>query len=320
MAAKLPILRAPDPMNTDLLHRIPVKGHIRIQPGSVCLVQEYQVAVFMNNHGTTEVLGPGRHVLTGKRLSDLGGKKDGSRRRKSVSLDTKILFVNQNVLSGIVWELEPPLSFTDRKLGTIELKARGIYSLRVADPGLLARQLETRGVSASAEIWKIQNDLIVTRMISLFRDRLTSLAELTTLYSELATEARLLVKEDLAQLGICLIDFFITTVAPALEYAGEAENHPLGLGARIPIPSGPVEPGPGTSPNDPGSGSAGVGPSGGLGLVWPEALTGTSAGREHCPRCGSRPGPPCPGCGLELPAKARFCSDCGMDLDKSEVG
>jgi hypothetical protein len=122
----------------------------------------------------------------------------------------------REVLSGLQWRSSEPVEFPDRDLGPARLVARGVYSIRIADPDAFRRAFRGNGTKET-----LQGRLearIVSRFDRLLKSRLETIRDLPGLYNELATEMRLEVKEDFSRWGIHLIDFFVTAVVPTPDF------------------------------------------------------------------------------------------------------
>jgi membrane protease subunit (stomatin/prohibitin family) len=205
----------------------------------------------------------------------------------------------REVLSGLQWRSSEPVEFPDRDLGPARLVARGVYSIRIADPDAFRRAFRGNGTKET-----LQGRLearIVSRFDRLLKSRLETIRDLPGLYNELATEMRLEVKEDFSRWGIHLIDFFVTAVVPTPDFQEV-------LNARdeaAPDPSGNGSPaGDGWDRIAGGNGNGRAG-----GFVLPDAILRDG---EACPRCGSpRRAEPCPRCGSSLSESARYCPGCG---------
>ena len=108
--------------------------------------------------------------------------------------------------------------FRDPELGPVELCASGVYALRVADPGRFIFTLAGSEERLSATYLDAYlKEIIVARFDDLLSKRLPSLLELPALHNELATEARLELREDFIHLGVDLIDFFLMRVEPVAD-------------------------------------------------------------------------------------------------------
>jgi membrane protease subunit (stomatin/prohibitin family) len=208
----------------------------------------------------------------------------------------------REVLSGLEWRSSEPVGFPDRDLGQARLEARGVYSIRIADPDAFRRAF--RGDGTVESLQTRLEERIVSRFDHLLKSRLRTIRDRPGLYNELATEMRLEMKEEFSRWGIHLIDFFVTAVVPTPDFQKVLNEQDA---------SAPPEEGEDDGvrlrpPRDGGWFGAGAARTGN-GYVLPHALLGDG---EACPRCGStRRAEPCPRCGSSLSETARYCPGCG---------
>ncbi len=333
MSGILKVIQAHDPTGSEIIRRVPEDGTANINMGSVCVVQESQVAVFFRDGHVLDLFGPGRHVLSTQNLplvTDLikipyGGKSP---------FQVAVYFVNQKVFTGMKWGTRQPVAFRDRELGVVRLRAHGVYAMRVADPSLFLNTLNgTQGVFTSDDIEEYLKDVIVSRLNDLMGERLTSLLDLPVLYNELATEARLELKQDFGRFGIDLIDFFITSVVPTEEVQKALDdragiNAVGNMNAYLQYQAGKAlgrPEGTGEGGGDAATG-LGLGVGAGMGLILPQAFLGRGVpgvqGR-FCSHCGNSLAggkTPCVSCHKDIPGGASFCPSCGAEQKNQQSG
>jgi membrane protease subunit (stomatin/prohibitin family) len=311
-----------------MIRRVPAEGSADLKLGAVCVVQESQAAVFFRDGHALDVLGPGRHVLSTLNIPILthaaavpfGGKSP---------FTAAVYFVNQKVFTNMRWGTRHPVAFRDRELGVVRLRAYGVYAMRVAEPALFLNTLSgTAGVYTTADVENYLKDVVVARLNDLLGERLRSVFDLPSIYNELATEARLELKQDFQRFGIDLIDFFVTSVTPTEEIQ-KALDERAGIQAVGPLDAylqyqaGKALGRPGTGEGGGGNGAGtglGIGVGAGMGLLLPQALLGKGTkGPEVCTHCGAPAGshPSCRSCHGALPAGARFCPRCGVEQKES---
>jgi membrane protease subunit (stomatin/prohibitin family) len=329
MSLHLDVIQAQDAGGREMVRRVPESGTAGIILGSVCIVQESQVAVFYRDGQVLDVLGPGRHVLSTLNLPILSNLLSLPYGAKS-PFQAAVYFVNQKVFTGMKWGTRQPVAFRDNELGVVRLRAYGVYAMRVADPTLfLNTVVGTQGVFTAEDIEEYNKDLVVARLNDLLGERLKSVLDLPALYNELATETRLELKDDFARLGIDLIDFFITSIVPT-EEVEEALDERAGMNAVGPMDRylqyqagkalGRPQPGGGGAGNSATQG-LGLGVGAGMGLILPQAVLG----KDGIGRSGSGGGaqaalPTCIACSKDIPVDARFCPHCGAEQRKQETG
>ena len=334
MSVTRKVIQAPDSTGSEISRRVPQDGTASMSMGSVCVVEDSQVGIFFRDGQTFDVLGPGRHVLSPTNLPLLVDSLSTPRGRKA-SFQAAVYFVSQRVYTGMRWGTRQPLTVRDCELGDVPLRASGVYTMRVADSALFLNTVTgAQGMFMSQHMEEYLQEVIVTRLDHLMGERVTSLLELPTLYNELATEARLELKQDFERCGIDLIDFFITSVVPteevqrAIDHRAEADHghdSDSGVYRKYQADRALSRPrvGAGDANKDAGAGP-GLGVGEGMGFILPQAFQGSSAGHTgtECPYCGStrESGEACTSCRQEVPRGASFCPKCGANQGKQASG
>ena len=292
----------------DIAHRVPEAGMAQVTWGATATVPDHAAAVFFRSGKVLEVLGPGRHVLSATHFPQLAPENGSS---PATVFPAAIYFVNQRVLEGMRWSR--PALFRDPELGAVELRASGVYALRVSDPGRFILNLAGSEDKLSATYLDAYlEEIIVARFDDLLSKRLPSLLELPALHNELATEARLELREDFIHHGVDLIDFFLMRVEPvanprATMKIGKKTVRPR----RQKTESGSTRKKK-TKASVPTATGTGVGS--GMSLVLPQAFVGQQVG---CPTCREGSERSCQTCHQWVPPRASFCPSCGSPLRKS---
>ena len=331
MSLLLEVIQSHDETGDEMIHRVPEEGSAGIKLGAVCIVRESQVAVFFRDGRALDILGPGRHVLSTANLPLLSGLLSLPYGGTS-PFQAAVYFVNQKVFTNMKWGTRKPVAFRDRELGVVRLRAYGVYAMRISDPALFLNTVSgTQGVFTSADVSDYLRDVIVARLNDLLGERLSTVLDLPALYNELATEARLELKQDFGRFGIDLIDFFITSVTPT-EEVQKALDERAGINAVGPLNAYlQYQAGKALGREDGkargGDGAAsglGLGVGAGMGLLLPQAFLGSAARAQggFCPHCGAPLGAQgtCSACGAPLPPGARYCPRCGVEQKNAKTG
>ena len=292
----------------EIAHRVPETGMAHVAWGSAVTVSEHEAAVFFRSGKVLEVLGPGRHVLSATHfphlLPETGAKPE-------TAFPAAVYFVNQRVLEGMRWSR--PALFRDPELGPVELCASGVYALRVADPGRFIFTLAGSDDRLSATYLDAYlKEIIVARFDDLLSKRLPSLLELPALHNELATEARLELREDFIHLGVDLIDFFLMRVEPVADPRAMTKVRKTARPRRSRTEAAPARR---KRTKTSGPGQNGSGNGAGMSLVLPQAFVGQPSACPTCRSDGSERS--CQTCHKWVPSRASFCPSCGSPLRKS---
>ncbi|WP_144639685.1 SPFH domain-containing protein [Bordetella genomosp. 13] len=122
-----------------LAWRHPMEGY-EIQYGASLTVRESQMAVFVNEGKVADVFGPGMHKLTTQTLPVLTYLKNWDKLFES-PFKSDVVFFSTRLQLGRRWGTAQPVTVRDSEFGMVRLRAYGIYSYRIADPGLFYREI-----------------------------------------------------------------------------------------------------------------------------------------------------------------------------------
>src|SRR5438046_9542998 len=128
-----------DDSSNTMLYRFPVRDQ-EIKNGAQLIVRESQAAIFVHEGQIADVFGPGRYSVDGGNtpiLSKLGAWKYGF----NSPFKSEIYFVNTKQFTDLKWGTSNPVMMRDADFGMVRLRAFGIYSIRVADPRELIKQV-----------------------------------------------------------------------------------------------------------------------------------------------------------------------------------
>lgn len=184
-----------------------------IKNGAQLIVRPGQVAVFVDQGHVADVFQPGRHVLSTQNLpvlSTLRGWKHGF----ESPFKAEVLFVSRRVFTHRKWGTRQPVVVRDPELGALRLRAFGSYSVRVADPPRLVRELV--GAHSHFMVDQIEEqlrDLVTTRFSDLLGENRIPALELAASYTELGDFLRDKVQQDFAQYGLEITQALVENVS-----------------------------------------------------------------------------------------------------------
>ncbi|HDS02588.1 MAG TPA: SPFH domain-containing protein [Firmicutes bacterium] len=347
MSEFIEVLEVTDNSENEIIKRIPEQGSLPIKIGAQLIVREHQRAVFYRDGKALDAFGPGRHTVTTANLPIL---------TKALSLPfgfkspfrAEVVFVNSKVFLNMKWGTKNPIALKDKELGVVNLRAFGVYSMRIIQPVLFVNQIVgARGVYDTKPLEDFFRDMIASRVTDLLGETVTTVFDLPARFDELSKNARERMTEDFKQYGIELKDFAISSINPPEEVQQMIDER-SGMGlfsdskdylqfkAARAMGDAAAK----------GEGSAsegmGLGIGAGLGFLLP-GMVGTgqvNPGQEKvpCPACGamnevgakfcascgekmmvvSRSQEPCPACGRPIPLGAKFCPHCGEVVQKKK--
>ncbi|MEO6390784.1 MAG: SPFH domain-containing protein [Pyrinomonadaceae bacterium] len=338
-----------DDTGNTMLYRFPVQGQ-EIKNGAQLIVRASQAAVFVHEGQIGDVFGPGRFTIDGGNtpvLSKIGAWKYGF----NSPFKAEVYFVNTKMFTDLKWGTMNPVMMRDNDFGMVRLRAFGIYTIRVADPGNFVKEIA--GTNAHFETDDIEGQL-KRSLVSGFTDALgeskIAALDLAANYDELSKIAKDKMGEEFKTMGLELSKFFVENISlpPEVEAAMDKRTSMGVLGdaqryAQFQAADAMVE-----AAKNP-SGGAGLGAGLGAGFAVGGAMAnamggalnpgqgqgggGTTAANVKCPSCQANNLPsakfcndcgakmevamvPCVKCGAQLREGAKFCNECGSSQEK----
>ena len=201
-----------DDSSNTMLYRFPVRDQ-EIKNGAQLIVRESQAAIFVHEGQIADVFGPGRYTVEGGNtpiLSKLGAWKHGF----NSPIKSEVYFVNTKQFTDLKWGTSNPVMMRDADFGMVRLRAFGIYSMRVADPRELMKQIA--GTNAQFVTEDIEGQLSRT-LVSGFSDALgeskIAALDLASNYDELSAFARAKLQEEFKPLGFELTKFVVENIS-----------------------------------------------------------------------------------------------------------
>ena len=334
-----------DDSSNTLLYRFPVKDQ-EIKNGAQLIVRESQAAVFVHEGQIADQFPPGRYTIDGGNtpiLSKLGAWKYGF----NSPFKAEVYFVNTKQFTDLKWGTPNPIMMRDADFGMVRLRAFGIYSMRVADPQALIK--EVAGTNARFITEDIEGQLKRT-LVGGFSDALaeskTAALDLASKYDELAKFTGVKLNDEFKTFGLELTKFVIENISLPQEVEAAMDKRTsmgvlgdVGRYAQFQAADAMRD-----AAQNPGGG-AGTGMGLGAGFALGNAMagamndamrppnqgTGQSAaaagvacakcghqnapGAKFCTECGAKQGATtCANCQAELSPGAKFCNECGQKV------
>src|ERR1043165_2122572 len=331
-----------------MMYRFPVRDQ-EIKNGAQLIVRESQSAVFVHEGQIADVFGPGRYSVEGGNtpiLSKLGAWKYGF----NSPMKSEVYFVSTKQFTDLKWGTSNPVMMRDTDFGMVRLRAFGIYSMRVADPRELIKQIA--GTNARFVTEDIEGQLRRT-LVSGFSDALgeskIAALDLASNYDELGKFTRVKLNEEFKTFGLELTKFVIENISlpeeveaamdkrtsmgvigdvgryaqfQAADAMRDAAQNPsggagtgMGLGAGFALGNAMA----GAMNNamnqsNQGQGQAQAAPQA-AGVACPQCGHQNAPGAKFCVECGAKLGPAtCSNCHTELSPGAKFCNECGQKV------
>jgi membrane protease subunit (stomatin/prohibitin family) len=304
-----------DDSSNTMLYRFPVRDQ-EIKNGAQLIVRESQAAVFVHEGQIADVFGAGRYNVEGGNtpiLSKLGAWKHGF----NSPIKSEVYFVNTKQFTDLKWGTSNPVMMRDADFGLVRVRAFGIYSMRVADPRELIKQIA--GTNARFVTEDIEGQLRRT-MVSAFSDSLAeskiAALDLASNYDELGTFARQKLQDEFKSLGLELTKFVVENISlPEEVEAAMDKRTSMGvIGDVNRYTQFQAADAMRDAAQNP-SGGAGLGAGLGAGFAVGNAMAGAMTDAMHqrgaTVEAAGGPTGKCVKCGAAMPAGGKFCSECG---------
>jgi len=338
-----------DSSQDTLVYRFPVYQQ-EIKNGAQLIVRESQAAVFVFEGQVADVFTPGRYSVEGGNtpiLSKLGAWKYGF----NSPIKSEVYFVNTKQFTDMKWGTSNPIMLRDADFGIVRLRAFGAYSLRVADPAGLIREIA--GTNAHFQTEDIDGQLkraIVTEFSDALGELKIPALDLAAQYKEVGEAIRGKINEDFSSYGLEVTKFYVENISlpPEVEAAMDKRASMGALGDAQKYMQFQAADALRDAAQNEGGGAglgAGLGAGFAVGGQMANAFGANPQGQQMgapaaaatvaCPACGKQNNPtakfcadcggkmevvsvPCVKCGAKLREGAKFCSECGSSQEKQK--
>jgi membrane protease subunit (stomatin/prohibitin family) len=341
-----------------LAYRFPMRD-MEIQYGAQLTVRDSQVALFVNEGKTADLLGPGRHVLTTQNvplLTDLLHWYTGF----ESPFKSDVYFFSTRLKTNQQWGTQQPITVRDRDFGAVRVRGFGIYAYHVENPVLFYMRVSgTRDVYRVADLEGHLRNTIVSSLSDAVANSGVPFLDMAANLNRLGATVREHLAPSFVELGLGLDSFVVESLSlpdelqkrlderVGMNMVGDLGRYTQYEAARS-IPIAAANEGAG------GGGAAGLGVGMGAGMAMGKAMgdalgarqtgggqrgderSGTSAqgaGRPEGGESGEPAGlgaPPathgphptkfCIHCGKTITRQAAFCPECGGAQPAGEDG
>lgn len=303
---------------------------LEIQQGAALIVRETQVAVFVDEGRIADRFEAGRYVLRTKNLPVLTDLRHWTKLFES-PFKSEVYFFSTRRRIGQTFGTPQPITVRDRELGSVQVRAFGVYGFRIVDAGLFHQQISgTRDVYRIADLEGQLRAMLVSALAAELGTGAVPFLDLAANQPALGAAVAARANTDCAPLGIAIGDVKLESLTLPDELQKRLEER-IGMGmvgdlgrytqfqtARaIPL----------AAASEGGAAGAGVGVGAGvtMGQAMAQAIT-AAGGASQPPSTGGPGGGPsaapsaggaiqCPHCHTMLAEPGRFCSACGQPLD-----
>jgi membrane protease subunit (stomatin/prohibitin family) len=197
-----------------LVARVPPNGTAELTTGSQLIVQEGQVATFYHDGRAADMFQAGRYTLATQNLPVLSKFLNLVAFGRS-PFRSYVYFVALKTFINMRWGTASPILFEDKKYREIRLRGYGSFSLRVVDPALFLQTLVgTQGCETTDAVQQYLRRIIVSRLVQILPQVLTTIAALAQYYEEIAARTKTAVRDDFNQYGLELVDLLVEAIMP----------------------------------------------------------------------------------------------------------
>jgi membrane protease subunit (stomatin/prohibitin family) len=289
---------------------------MEIQNGGQLTVTESQMAAFVNEGKIADVFGPGLHTLNTRNLPILTDLMNWAKDFES-PFKSEVYFFSTRLQMDQKWGTATPITIRDNEFGAVRLRCFGIHSYRIADPRLFFNQVSgTRPIYFAADLDGQLRDTILAHVAGAFANSNLSFLDMAANQAALADKVSEQLKPVFAGLGLQLNQFVVENISLPDElskvldqrigmnmvgdvnrYTQYAAAESLDLAAE----------------NTGGGAGVGMGLGAGAAVaqVLSSSLKASSAAAAASPAAASPDNKFCVSCGTSLPARAKFCAECG---------
>jgi membrane protease subunit (stomatin/prohibitin family) len=177
--------------------------------------------VFVNEGQLADVYTPGTYTLTTENMPILATLK-GWKYGFNSPFKAEVYFVVTRQFTDLKWGTQNPVMRRDPEFGPIRLRAFGTYAMRVADPGVLVKQVSGTNATFTEEgITDQLRNVIVARFTDTLGESKIPMLDLAGNLNELGEFVANVIRPEFAGYGLELMKLLIENISlpPAVEEA-----------------------------------------------------------------------------------------------------
>ncbi len=196
-----------------LVYKFPIETKQQIENGAQLIVRPSQVAILVYEGQLTDVYQSGKHTLQTATMPVTTALKNW-RYGFDSPFKTDIYFVSTAMHLNNTWGTTSPLLIRDADFGTVQLRAHGKFSFRVAEPTkLLATALNsTTGVTVEAFIPQLKSTIVSSIKDYLATSQIPVL-DVATQFTEFGEEIQKVLQPEFNELALEVTKFIIEDVS-----------------------------------------------------------------------------------------------------------
>lgn len=300
-----------------LAYRYPLADR-EIQTGAKLTVRDSQVAVFVNEGRIADVFTPGIYTLSTHTLPILTYLLNWDKAFQS-PFKSEVYFFSTRLQINQHWGTQNPVTFRDKDLGVVRLRAFGIYSYAISDPKVFYTK-----VSGTRDLYQVDDlegqlrNTIVARISDTFAGSQIPFYDMAANQVALAEKISGQLKPSFSELGLTLSSFAVENLSLPDELQKALDQRismnvvgDMGRFTQFEV----AQAIPMAAANE-GGGAAGVGAGLGAGMAMAQTIAESvkSAAFPDAPSAASVSGVEtkfCLNCGKPIPRISNFCPECG---------
>jgi membrane protease subunit (stomatin/prohibitin family) len=201
-----------EPGDGILAYRYPMTDR-EIQNGGQLTVRDSQLAVFVNEGKIADVFTPGLYTLNTRTLPILTNLKNWDKAFASPFKSDVYFFSTREHLDQ-KWGTPQPVTFRDKEMGPVRIRAFGTYSYQLADPKLFYQKISgTRDLYSAAELDGQLRSAIITQMATTFGAATVGFLDMAANQQAFSDTLKSVLAPMFQSYGLTLSTFFVQSVS-----------------------------------------------------------------------------------------------------------
>ena len=186
-----------------MAYRYPMQD-FEIQNGAQLTVRDSQMAVFVNEGQVADVFGPGLYTLNTQTLPVLTYLKNWDKLFES-PFKSDVYFFSTRLQLDRKWGTPNPITIRDKDFGMVRLRAFGLYSFKLVDPGKFYKEISgTREVYSVDDLDGQLRGLVIAGMTDLFGESGVSFIDMAANQVEFAAKLKPMLEPVFDRYGLVL--------------------------------------------------------------------------------------------------------------------
>ena len=194
-----------------MAYRYPMQD-FEIQNGAQLTVRDSQMAVFVNEGQVADVFGPGLYTLNTQTLPVLTYLKNWDKLFES-PFKSDVYFFSTRLQLDRKWGTPNPITIRDKDFGMVRVRAFGLYSFKLVDPGKFYKEISgTREVYSVDDLDGQLRGLVIAGMSDLFGESGVPFIDMAANQVEFAAKLKTALEPVFDRYGLVLDAFAVQNV------------------------------------------------------------------------------------------------------------